>query len=801
MISAGELAKITNAEVVGKQTPSTLITNILTDSRKHWYRANTIFVALQGASHNGEDFVEDLYQRGMRFFMVQKVPANQLPDASFLVVKNTFEALQKWAKFHRNSFTNPLIAITGSNGKTIVKEWLSILLESHFNVVKSPRSFNSQVGVPLSVLQIEKQHTCGVFEAGISLPNEMKNLADILRPNGGVFTNIGLAHQANFVNIEQKINEKAQLFNGCKWVLTKNDSRIIHALKNLPQPPEILVVGVDYPVTTQGSLLCITYEGSQEEYELNFTDTASLENAIYAIIAARKLGCTVAKIQEKMNLWQTVEMRMEYIQGPGSRVVVNDAYNSDPEALQLALEQLHTYRPETPKSLVITDFIQSDVDEQRLYKATGDQLKKYPFREIIAIGSACQRNASFFPENTTFYPNTDEALSKIDLHHWGNDTVLVKGARKFSLERLVYRLARQTHRTILDINFSAMERNLREIRSPLPQGVKLMAMVKAFSYGVGAVEMARFLAYQKVDYLAVAIIDEGIELRKAGISLPILVLNPDPNGFFLMSEYRLEPEIYSLSALHTWKKVVEQRGENVSPIHLKFDTGMHRLGFDIQDLEEVVSLVKGVPVASVMSHLGASEDAQHDSHTALQTSAFTQISNRLSQALGYPILRHILNTNGIIRHTHAAFDMVRLGIGIYGIGHHHLTPALEWKAHVMQVRQLSKGEKVGYGFSYSMPKDGEIAVISVGYADGLRRSLSNGKGSVYIRGNACPFVGKISMDMAMIDVTGIGCKEGESVEIIGPNQSIERLAADMDTIPYELLTGISPRVQRIYFRE
>jgi alanine racemase len=799
MIHLRDLASVVEGKLSDPNAEDAIIEHVLTDSRKHWYHPNTIFVALQGESHNGEAYIEDLYARGMRYFLCTQRPEN-CPQATCIIVPNTRDALQKWAKFHRENLKLPILAITGSNGKTIVKEWAATLLSSKYSVVKSPRSFNSQVGVPLSVLLATENHSLGVFEAGISQPNEMQNLAKILQPQYGIFTNIGEAHQANFLNIEEKIHEKARVFNNCEWVLTKNDSKIIAALKALDNPPKVLVCSQDFGFKQEKNGVSIEFEKFREDYNLPFADIISIENLSYAIIAARLLGVSQADIQHHLMRLQSVEMRMEFLQGPGSRVVVNDAYSSDLSSLQLALEQLHTYRPESQKSLIITDFVQSDNQPERLYRIVGERLAKYPFREIIAIGDESLKHQAFFPENTHFYLTTEEALAKLELHNWGNDTILVKGARKFGLERLVYRLARQTHRTTLDINFSAMERNLRFIRKNLPENVKLMAMVKAFSYGVGSIEMARFLAYQKVDYLAVAIIDEGIELRKAGIQLPILVLNPDPSGFFLMSEYRLEPEIYTLDNLLAWKSATAQLNDP-SPVHLKFDTGMHRLGFNPNELDEVLKEVPSLRIASVMSHLAASENPDFDSSTAEQIALLDNISRSIRAKTTYPFLTHILNTSGILRHPNGVFDMVRLGIGMYGVGNTELSPALQWRAHILQIRHLSKEEKIGYGWTQSLEKDGKIAVISAGYADGLRRSLSNAKGKVFIQGKACAFIGKISMDMSMVDISGVDCQVGDEVEIIGPNQSLEDLAKSMDTIPYEVLTGISPRVQRVYFRE
>jgi Alr-MurF fusion protein len=452
--------------------------------------------------------------------------------------------------------------------------------------------------------------------------------------------------------------------------------------------------------------------------------------------------------------------------------------------------------------IILSDFVQGDPNAEKLYRKVGKWIKEHQPDACFAIGEQCNQYRRHFPKNTRFFPSTDAFLEVIDGFTWENATILVKGARAFSLERVVYRLGLQTHRTILDVNLSAMERNLRHFRSKLPDRVKMMGMVKAFSYGVGAVEIARFLEYQNVDYLAVAYIDEGLELRKTGITLPILVLNPDVSGFPLMHEYRLEPEIFSFSTLKAWKRITGQHGDQLSPIHLKIDTGMNRLGFSRNDLPELLPRLHNVPVASIMSHLVASDDSNKRMFTESQIVLFKQMTDEIEASLGYTTIKHILNSSGIANYAKAAFDMVRLGIGLYGgVDNENLSPALRWRAYISQIRTVEKGAFIGYGCSYQMPRNGKIAVITVGYGDGFRRMLSNGAGKVYINGKACPVVGKVCMDMTMVDVTDINCSEGDEVEIFGEHQSLFDIADAMDTIPYEVLTGISPRVQRVYYRE
>ena len=798
MITLRQLADITQGQLHGNVEE--VIRDVFTDSRRSRLSQGQLFIALKGASHDGADYIEELYGRGFRLFLTHRMPETLLPEASFVRVEDTLNALQDWAKFHRKTFDIPLVAITGSNGKTIVKEWLSVCLEAHTQVVRTPRSHNSQVGVPLSVLGINDSHRIGVFEAGISLPGEMPRLKNILRPTVGIFTNIGTAHQANFSTVEEKVREKAALFADCRWVLTRPG--ITEEVLKM-SGSQVITVGTDARADWQyecvGDEVVISHDGESHRFAFPFRDTASLENGAYAVVAAHLLGMPFEQIARQVTQWEPVEMRMEFVQGPGQRVVVNDAYATDPESLRVALEFLSAYRSDKPQVVVLTDFIQSDPDEEALYSRVGEWLTAHNPEAVVAIGVACARNRHFFPAQTHFFSTTEDLLAVLDGFSWNDTTILVKGARVFALERVVYRLARQTHRTILEVNFSSMERQLRKWRSQLPRDVKMMGMVKSFSYGIGAVEMARFLEYQHLDYLAVAYIDEGLELRKAGINLPIMVLNPDIGGFSLMHEYRLEPEIYRSDMIDAWRSMLRKRGDAQAPIHLKIDTGMNRLGFRWDEVEALVPQLNDINVASVMSHLSASDDESKRAFTEMQITRFKSACETLELSLGYRFMRHILNSNGIKNHAHAAFDMVRLGIGLYGIGSG--APALQWRAHISQIRRVKQGEPIGYGAYASLPHDGQMAVVSVGYGDGFRRCLSNGKGAVYINGHRCPVIGPVCMDVTMVDVTDVDCHEGDPVEIIGPHQSLEAMAQSMDTIPYEVLTGISPRVQRVYYRE
>ncbi|MCC5918346.1 MAG: bifunctional UDP-N-acetylmuramoyl-tripeptide:D-alanyl-D-alanine ligase/alanine racemase [Cryomorphaceae bacterium] len=806
MIGLKKLAEVCRAELIGKAPTDTEIIGLFTDSRSARHSDNRIFIALNGKAHKGKDYIPELYKRGFRFFMLNGEIPKGCPEATFLQVRDTLAALQLWATYHRNKFALQVVGVSGSNGKTIVKEWLGKLLENHFSVVKSPRSYNSQVGVPLSVLQLQASHNCAIFEAGISLPREMEKLEKIIQPTLGIFTNIGEAHQQNFTDLPSKAREKAKLFKNCKTVVTgEKYPEILEALKSLPNQPHLITVGQSQNAVWQwqrnGHRISLSGPEGKHTLHFPFVDGASIENGIYAVVTARILGCSWEEIDRQIEFWEPVEMRMEFVQGPGQQVIVNDAYNSDPQSLKMALEFLQSYREKSPKILIFSDFVQSDSNSSRVYSRLGKWLKQYGIDQCFAVGPKCIAHQQYFPEKTNFFQTTEELLQKLGAYSFQDATILVKGARKFALERVVFRLAVQSHRTFLEINLSAMERTMGAYRNALPKGVKIMAMVKAFSYGVGSTEIARFMEYQKVDYLAVAYIDEGIELRKAGINLPILVLNPDARGFSLMHEYQLEPEIYHKNDLVAWRDSLEKWGTEKVGIHIKLDTGMHRLGFSEDEITEIIPLLKNVQVASIMSHLAASNDPEKREFTQYQIALFTRLSGKIIQNLEEKPMRHILNSQGIQHYPQAVFDMVRLGIGLYNIEAKKENSTLKWRAYISQIRHLNKGEFIGYECAYEMPRDGTIAVISVGYADGFRRSLSDGVGVVYIHGKPCPVVGKVCMDMTMVDVSGIKCTKGDEVEIFGFHQSVSEVAKAMQTIPYEVLTGISPRVQRVYFRE
>lgn len=802
-------------------TPEIIIHELLLDSRKFNFQNQVLFFALKGGNHNGEDYIEELYHKGLRNFVVSKLPSKKYEDGNFILVSDVKEALQNLASHIRNKFLARLIAITGSNGKTIVKEWLYQIFNSSLNIVKSPKSYNSQVGVPLSVWRIETENDLGIFEAGISQPGEMEKLEKILHPEIGIFTNIGSAHDKFFESREQKTNEKLKLFKNISCLIYCEDYELINSavressIKTENQfswsskNPEAYFYVFSKSVNKRQTNLSANYKEGELSITLPFTDAASIENAIHCWLCCLELGYDNLWIQERFYLLQPVAMRLELKGADQNSILINDSYNSDVESLEVALDFLDQQAKSRSKVLILSDILQSSLGSAELYSQVDDLLKRHGVENWIGIGKEHLQVQNSFERIKNSFKNTDEFLQNITSLNWQNKAILIKGAREFQFEKISQALETKSHETVLEIHLSRAVDNLNYFRSKLMPNVKIMAMVKAFSYGSGSFEIASLLEFHKVDYLAVAYTDEGVELRKAGISLPIMVLNVESSSFADIIDFNLEPEIFSFQSLEGFCAVLEGREQSNYPIHLKLDTGMRRLGFqqeEIPQLIESISKKPSIKIASAFSHLAAAGDDSHLNFTKGQISEFQEMSNQLVAQLNYSIDLHILNSSGISNFPNAQFSMVRLGIGLYGISpsteeQNSLTPISELYASVSQVKKINKGEFVGYGLSYEAPSNRKIAIISLGYADGFRRSLSNGKAMVWINSNYYPVIGKVCMDMTMIDITDSDIKEGDRVEIMGPNISVYELAEKMNTIPYEVLTGISQRVKRVYFFE
>ncbi|MCX7744555.1 MAG: bifunctional UDP-N-acetylmuramoyl-tripeptide:D-alanyl-D-alanine ligase/alanine racemase [Flavobacteriales bacterium] len=795
---------------------------LCTDSRKVVFADSSLFIAIRGLYHDGHLFAEQAYSKGIRYFLINRDAAISLhADAVYVCVDDTLEAIQKLAAYHRRRFHYPVIGITGSNGKTVVKEWLYQLLSPSYQIIKSPGSYNSQIGVPLSLWNMASEHTLGIFEAGISKPGEMQKLARMIRPDIGIFTMIGDAHGENFSSVEQKIREKLQLFHSCHTLIYCRDHVAIHEVIRAYEPlrgirfftwsatqdAEMRVLSVS---KFHGSTVLQLQAGEKFEITIPFTDHASIENALHGVATMLVLNVPVAEIQHTVAGLQPVAMRLEMKKGINGCRIINDAYNADLDSIRIALQYLFELGSHHKKTLILTDIQQSGKPEGQLYRELADLVNGYNFERVMLIGQAIAMHKNLFQRVSHIFSNTDELLQALPLLNFREEDVLIKGARVFQLERLDTFLVEKIHSTVLEINLNALAHNLNYYRSLLQPGTRLMAMVKAASYGTGEHEVAQLLEFYKADYLAVAYTDEGIHLRQQGVSLPVMVMSPETEHYDRMAQYRLEPEIYNQRSLTRFILFARSTTSDVPPVHLKINTGMNRLGFDLEEISVLIRLLKENPqiqVASVFSHLAASESAQHDAFTEIQISRFNQACQMLYDALGYMPLRHILNTGGIERFPEAQYEMVRLGIGLYGVGatpeqSKHLMPVARMKTVISQIRKVPARESVGYGRSTVCEKDTVIATVPVGYADGYRRSLSNGIGAMVVNGMLAPVVGRICMDMTMIDITGIDASEGDEVIIFGDSiLPLEKLAQQMQTIPYEILTGISHRVKRIFVKE
>jgi alanine racemase len=805
------------------------ISRLLTDSRSLIFPDDTLFFALRSASNDGHRYVRDLYNHGVRHFVVSDFQSDfdSMQDASFLIVNDTLQALQQLAAFHRNHFSLPVIGITGSNGKTIVKEWLSQLLHNDYNTVRSPRSYNSQIGVPLSVWQINEQNNLGIFEAGISKKGEIERLEHIIRPTVGVMTNIGQAHQENFSSLIEKCREKLLLFADAQWLISCKDHAVVEKcildsglqcrrfVWGYDQLCDLQVLGID----KIGKVSTITCKFGDETivYAIPFTDDASVENSLHCLSTWILLETVIehkplntALVASRMKLLEPVAMRLEVKEGRNDCLVINDSYNADINSLNIALDfaRRQAADKQMDMTLVLSDILQSGEAAEKLYAKIANLVQESGINRLIGIGTEISKQLDTFniPQKESF-ASTESFLESGRWKALKNEVVLLKGSRNFHFEQISEQLENITHQTTLEVNLSALVHNFNYFRSKLRHETKIVCMVKAFAYGSGSVEVAKTLQHHRCDYLAVAVADEGAELRREGITLPIMVMNPEPNSFNLLFEYQLEPEIYSFSLLNAFIKAAVRHGESHYPIHVKIDSGMHRLGFEKPDMDELVGILKGqetVQVQSIFSHLAGADSSAFDEFTHQQIDLFNHCADTLQSGIGYSFLRHILNSPGIERFPEYQFDMVRLGIGLYSISAVN-SPEMETvctlKTTVLQVRKVKAGETVGYSRRGVLKHDSEIAVLPLGYADGFDRRFGNGVGKVLINGKLAPVVGNICMDVAMIDVTGMDVHEGDTAEIFGKERNISELADSIGTISYELLTNVSRRVKRVYFQE
>jgi len=796
--------------------PDTQIQNLLIDSRTVIDPETSLFFALP-AQRNGHEYIKDAYEHGIRNFVISDQNYNGVySDANYLLVENVLKGLQKLAAYNRKLYNIPVLAITGSNGKTIVKEWLYQLLATDYNLVRSPKSFNSQIGVPLSVWQMDKEHTMGLFEAGISKSGEMEALAEIIQPTIGILTNIGEAHAEGFSSGKEKLLEKLKLFAGAELLIYAPEYTMGLSAKELPGQRKF-----SWSTTTEADLRVLfiepidgrsyiraKYKGEEIECLIPFRDRASVENGIICWATLLALGYSPDEADTRLEKLTLVKMRLELKNGINQCSVIDDSYSADISSLAIALDFLNLQNQHLRKTLILSDLPETGKSNEVLYEEISSLIRQKHLNRLIGIGPNISAFAALFDLEKEFYASTPDFIEKFPGLHFSNETILVKGARKFEFERISKLLTQKIHDTVLEVDLNALAGNLKFYKSMLKPGVKIMVMVKAFSYGSGSFEIANVLQYHKIDYLAVAYADEGIALRRGGITMPIMVMSPEPSAFEAIVKYKLEPELYNLDILKGFLNFLPEH-EHGYPVHLKIDTGMHRLGFDETDVDDLLQTLKhayGIKVKSVFSHLVGSEEARHDDFTRYQINLFKKITERISQELDYDYIKHISNTSGISRHPEAQFDMVRLGIGLYGYDggleqNRGLQTVASLKTTVTQVKHIKPMETVGYSRNGILPEGGQIATVKIGYADGYTRGFGNGVGRMLIKGKLVPTIGSICMDMCMLDVTGMDVKNGDEVLVFGHELPILELAKQIHTIPYEILTNISQRVKRIYFYE
>ena len=852
--SIEQIATLIGARHLGKVKGE--ISFLLTDSRSLSFPEETLFFALRTSRNDGHKYIPELYQRGVRNFVVENISnlsedlsANwgSMEGANFLVVPDTLRALQRLAERHREEFDVPVVGITGSNGKTMVKEWLYQILRRQgdmetgrqVGVTRSPRSYNSQIGVPLSVWLLNEQTRIALFEAGISQLGEMEALRDIIQPTIGVFTSLGEAHQENFRSLEEKCMEKLLLFHDAKVIVYPSDNDIVSRCirrsgyqgerigwSRFSEKAPMFIQGVT-PLNSLNSLkIDYVFKGTKGSYEIPFIDEASIENSITCAATALYLGVTPEELAERMKALEPIAMRLEVKQGQRGLMLINDSYNNDINSLDIALDfmQRRTSRSAASSScLILSDIYQSGESPAMLYRRVSDLCVERGIGKFIGIGEEISAQASQIAvREKYFFHNVEDFIHSSVFRRLHDETVLLKGARSFGFDHISELLEQKVHETILEVNLNAVVENLNHFRSFLKPETKMVCMVKADAYGAGAEEVAKTLQDHRVDYLAVAVADEGVSLRKAGITANIMVMNPEMSSFKTLFDYDLEPEVYSFRLMDALIKAARKEGVTGWPVHMKLDTGMHRLGFSIEEIDEVIRRLKqqvAIIPRSVFSHFVGSDSDDFNDFSERQFALFDEGSRKLQAAFPHKILRHMDNSAGIEHFPERQMDMCRLGIGLYGVNPYNknsqpstvnsqpstvngqLSCVSTLKTTILQLRQVPAGDSVGYSRRTVLEKDSVIGAIPIGYADGLNRRLGNRKGYCLVNGQRAEYVGNICMDVAMIDVTGIDCHEGDTVEIFGNNLPVSVLSDILETIPYEVLTGVSNRVKRVYFEE
>jgi len=798
-----EIASITQGTVRGDS--KVIVNSLFIDSRNHFNENNSLFIAINGQFNDGHEYLIELYQKGLRNFIIERTAREKLinkvrffkknknlqfSEANIIVVENAVVALQKIAAHHRRKFDIPVVGITGSNGKTIVKEWLYHILRSQFNIVRSPKSYNSQVGVPLSILQMNKHHTLAIFEAGISLPGEMIALEEMIAPTIGLLTNIGTAHLGNFESKISLINEKKILFKNCEYTYIDDKDKF-----------------ADLHIKKKGahSKIMASWNGLSINYQIPFFDQAAIQNSLSCIAFLLKFGIEINFITSKTISLPQIAFRLETRKGKDGNILILDNYNADIASLRIVLDYLDRHDKSKKRSLILSDIKQDRTKSIDLYHEIAELVNQRNIDNFIGIGNEIMINRSLFNKGY-FYESTDQYIKDLEINKVKDTVILIKGSSEFRFEEIGQLLEAKTHETVLEIDLNAISHNIKTYKSLLNSATKLLVMVKAFGYGAGSKEIGQVLQHNKVDYLGVAYTDEGLDLRNEGVDLPILVMNAERSSFNDIIKNELEPSIFSFEQLDSFIRKLIDLGKKNYPIHLKLDTGMNRLGFIEEEIDNIISIIMSQPevrVKSIFSHLAASDKSKHNDFTNQQIKLFEAWANKLEKALGYSVQKHILNSAGIENFPEHQFDMVRLGIGVYGNSSSlkNLEPVGRLKTIITQIKNTPKGSSIGYSRSDFAEEDLTIAIIPVGYADGFSRSLSNGKGHVLVNGKLAPVIGNVCMDMTLINVTEIQCKEGDEVIIFGPERPIENLAKEMSTISYEVMTAISERVVRVYLED
>jgi len=820
-----QIHKAVKSEFMLREGDSSWIEHLLIDSRRIVYAETSLFFAIKSSRNDGHRYLQDVYDAGVRNFIVEKKSIlnisilSGLQGANVLCVDNSLQALQYIATAHRNRFTIPVVGITGSNGKTVVKEWLFQLLKDDMQIARSPKSYNSQVGVPLSVWQLNDQHNMGLFEAGISKPGEMQILQPIIKPNIGIFTMLGEAHDEGFSDRLTKLQNKLQLFSEADILIVADEQPIVKQGLEIfkQQYPGVKLftwsrtneqANAFFQVLPQGMATAIQCRMGARilSVRIPFSDEASIQNACTCFAFLLCIQRASTDVLSRFETIQSVEMRMQLKDAINNCKIINDSYSSDLHSLRIALDFAEQQSPGLKRTLILSDIPETGKTPSELYTEVAKLIRQKGINRLIGIGPELLKHAAFFENSADFYPSTQAFLERFSAVDFSNELVVLKGARSFGFERINSLFERRVHETVMEINLNALVHNLNVYRSLLKPEVKLMAMVKAFSYGAGSYEIAKVLEFNRVDYLTVAYADEGVELRKAGIKLPVMVMNPEVSAFDTILRYNLEPEIYNFHILE--QLLQSSDGEEVS-IHIEVDAGMKRLGFDESQLEELIQRLRQYPnirIKSVFAHLVASDEKKHDEFTRYQIETYKRCAALVGSAFEYPILKHILNSSGIVRFDDAQLDMVRLGIGLYGLDpasviQKQLQPIGTLKTVVSQLRKVEAHETIGYSRRGILTKDSLIATVAIGYADGLNRRLGNGKGYMLINGQRATIVGSICMDMTMLDVTGLEVKEGDEVIVFGAGIDLQDVANKVGTIPYEVLTSVSQRVKRVYYFE